>query len=108
MKKYENLVLRKGKTNKIDSIKIANYGLDNWFRLIYYESSEETYAQLRLLGRQYAHYIKLRIERKLSLTHMLDYTMPGIIRMLSNRSDKPEKDELNDFVEEYWYYDNIK
>ena len=78
MKKYSNLVLRKGKTDKLDSIKIANYGLDNWFRLINYKSSEETYSQLRLLGRQYAHYIKLRIESKQSLTHMLDYTMPGI------------------------------
>lgn len=108
MKKYGNLVLRKGKTDKLDSIKIANYGLDNWFHLINYESSEETYTQLRLLGRQYAHYIKLRIESKLSLTHMLDYTMPGIKKLLSNRSNKPEKDKLNDFVEEYWHFDNIK
>lgn len=108
MKKYGNLVLRKGKTDKLDSIKIANYGLDNWFHLINYESSEETYTQLRLLGRQYAHYIKLSIESKLSLTHMLDYTMLGIKKLLSNRSNKPEKDKLNDFVEEYWHYDNIK
>ena len=108
MKKYNNLVLRKGKTDKLDSIIIANYGLDNWYHLINYTSSEETYSQLRLLGRQYAHYIKLRIESKLSLTHMLDYTMPGIKKLLSSRSNKPEKDKLNDFVEEYWHFDNIK
>jgi len=107
MKKYASIILRKGKTDKLDSIKIANYGLDNWFHLIKYESSEEVYVQLRLLGRQYAHYIKLRIESKLSLTIMLDYTMPGIKAMLKSRSDKPEKDKLNDFVEEYWHYDNI-
>ena len=107
MKKYASIILRKGKTDKLDSIKIANYGLDNWFHLINYESSEEVYVQLRLLGRQYAHYIKLRIESKLSLTIMLDYTMPGIKAMLKSRSDKPEKDKLNDFVEEYWHYDNI-
>lgn len=34
---------------------------------------------------------------------MLDYTMPGIKAMLKSRSDKPEKDKLNDFVEEYWH-----
>jgi Transposase and inactivated derivatives len=107
MKKYASIILRKGKTDKLDSIKIANYGLDNWFHLINYKSSDEVYVQLRLLGRQYAHYIKLRIESKLSLTTMLDYTMPGIKTMLKNRSDKPEKDKLNDFVEEYWHYDNI-
>lgn len=107
MKKYASIIHRKGKTDKLDSIKIANYGLDNWFHLINHELSEEVYVQLRLLGRQYAHYIKLRIEIKLSLTTMLDYTMPGIKTMLKSRSDKPEKDKLNDFVEEYWHYDNI-
>ncbi|ABR35684.1 IS110 family transposase [Clostridium beijerinckii] len=107
MKKYASIILRKGKTDKLDSIKIANYGLDNWFHLINHESSEEIYVQLRLLGRQYGHYIKLRIESKLSLTTMLDYTMPGIKTMLKSRSDKPEKDKLNDFIEEYWHYDNI-
>ncbi|NRT35886.1 transposase [Clostridium beijerinckii] len=107
MKKYASIILRKGKTDKLDSIKIANYGLDNWFHLINHESSEEIYVQLRLLGRQYGHYIKLRIESKLSLTTMLDYTMPGIKTMLKSRLDKPEKDKLNDFIEEYWHYDNI-
>jgi transposase len=107
MKKYSNIILRKGKTDKIDSIKIANYGLDNWFHLTNHESSEDVYVQLRLLGRQYGHYIKLKIESKLSLTTMLDYTMPGIKTTLKSRSDKPEKDKLNDFVEEYWHYDNI-
>lgn len=107
MKKYASIVLRKGKTDKLDSIKIASYGLDNWFHLVNYESSEDVYNELRLLGRQYGHYIKLRVESKLSLTSLLDYTMPGIKKMLQNRSDKPEKDKLNDFVEEYWHYDNI-
>lgn len=108
MKKYVSTVLRKGKTDKLDSIKIANYGIDHWFRLENHEISEETYAELRLLGRQYAHYIKMRIESKQALTNMLDYTMPGIKTLLSSRSDKPEKDKLCDFVEKYWHYDNIK
>lgn len=107
MKKYANTVLRKGKTDRLDSIKIANYGLDNWYHLVDYEESDENYAQLRLLGRQYSHYIKLRIQSKLSLTVMLDYTMPGIKTLLQSRSDKPEKDKLNNFVEEYWHFDNI-
>lgn len=107
MKKYVSTVLRKGKTDKLDSIKIANYGIDHWFHLKNQEMSEETYMALRLLGRQYAHYIKMRIESKQALTNMLDYTMPGIKTLLVNRSDKPEKDKLCDFVEKYWHYDNI-
>jgi len=107
MKKYASVTLRKGKTDKLDAIKIASYGLDNWLHLVDYEASEEVYMQLRLLGRQYAHYIKIRIDSKLSLTNMLDSTMPGIKTLLQSRSYKPEKDKLNDFVEEYWHFNNI-
>ncbi len=64
--------LRRGKTDKLDSVKIASYGLDNWFHLNDYEASEETYSQLRLLSRQYSHYIRLCIESKQSLANMLD------------------------------------
>lgn len=107
MKKYVSLTLRKGKTDKMDSVKIANYGIDNWFRLIDYEATDEVYSELKLLGRQYAHYIDMRVESKLALTNMLDRTMPGIKTLLKNKSATPNKDKLNDFVEEYWHYDNI-
>ena len=108
MKKYVSTALRKGKTDKLDSVRIANYGIDNWFRLTDYSAPEEIYAQLRILGRQYAHYIKIRIESKLSLTDLLDRTMPGIKKLLSGkRSEEPTKDKLCEFVEEYWHYDNI-
>lgn len=107
IKKYASVALRKGKTDKLDAIKIANFGLDNWLHLVNYEASEEVYIQLRLLGRQYVHYIKIRIDSKLSLTNMIDFTMPGIKTLLQNRSCKPEKDKLNDFVEEYWHFNNI-
>ncbi len=107
MKKYVSMTLRKGKTDKMDSIKIANYGIDNWFRLEEYQVTDEIYSELKLLGRQYIHYIKMRIESKLTLTNMLDKTMPGIKSLLKNNSENPERDKLNDFVEGYWHFDNI-
>lgn len=108
MKKYASTNLRKGKTDKMDSVRIANYGIDNWFKLVGYTLPDELYAQIRLLGRQYAHYITIRIESKLALTDLLDRTMPGIKTLLSGkRSEEPTKDKLSDFVEEYWHFDNI-
>ena len=107
MKQYSFVGLRKGKTDKMDAIKIANYGIDNWFRLIDYQASDEIYSELKLLGRQYSHYITMRVESKLTLNNLLARTMPGIKKVLNNRSDKPDKDKLNDFVKEYWHYDNI-
>ena len=108
MKKYASTSIRKGKTDKIDSVRIANYGLDNWFHLRKHEPTEDVYEELKFLGRQYSHYIRMKIESKLSLNGILDRTMPGIKKLLSGkRSDYPTKDKLSDFVEHYWHYDNI-
>lgn len=108
MKKYASTAIRKGKTDKIDSVRIANYGLDNWFHLRKHEPTEEVYEELKFLGRQYSHYIRMKIESKLALNSILDRTMPGIKKLLSGkRSDYPIKDKLSDFVEHYWHYDNI-
>lgn len=108
MKKYASTAIRKGKTDKLDSVRIANYGIDYWFKLVDYTVPDELYAQLRLLGRQYAHYITIHIESKLTLTDLLDRTMPGIKTLLSGkRSEEPTKDKLSDFVAEYWHFDNI-
>lgn len=109
MKKYVQSEFRKGKTDKIDSIRIAKYGIDKWFKLVDFTFPEEVYSQLRLLGRQYAHYITLKVESKLALTNILDQTMPGLKKLLkSNRSEVPTKDKLADFVEQYWHFDNIR
>lgn len=107
MKKYASAVLRKGKTDVLDSIKIANYGLDNWYHLLNHESSDEIYQELRILGRQYTHYMKLRIDSVLSLTHLLDYTMPGIKQLLRGWNSSTGKDKLADFAAEFWHFDNI-
>ena len=107
MHKYANLSIRKGKTDPLDAIKIANFGLDNWFKLINYSPNSEIYDELRLLNRQYLNYITMRIKAKNSLTNLLDRTMPDIKTLLHNRSEAPNKDKLCAFVKEYWHFDNI-
>lgn len=96
-----------GKTDRLDAKSIANYGIDNWYHLDNYEFAASTYQELKLLGRQYAHYMKMRIESVHVLTNMLDYTMPGIKSLLNGWHESSGKDKLSDFVEEYWHYDNI-
>lgn len=109
MKKYASATLRKGKTDKLDSVRIANYGIDNWFRLVDYPNPVEVYDELKLLGRQYAHYISMKINCRLALTNLLDRTMPGIKKLFtSHTSAETRKDKLCDFVEEYWHCDNIR
>lgn len=108
MKQYRSRGLRSVKTDKRDSIAIANYGVDHWFRLKNYEMAENIYQELKILGRQYfLNYMRMRIESVQSLTHLLDYTMPGIKNLLKGWQDLSGKDKLSDFVEKYWHFDNI-
>jgi len=107
MKKYSTVAIRKGKTDPLDSIKIANYGIDYWYRLVDFRPAEETYRQLKDLNRQYLTYLSMRVKAKQAMTNLIDRTMPGIKKVLWNRSDVPEKDKLCDFLREYWHYDNI-
>jgi hypothetical protein len=109
MKKYCAATLRKAKTDKIDSVKIAHYGIDHWFSMTAYCPPDEVYAELKLLGRQYEQYVRLKVGCKIHLADLLDGVMPGIKKILTgNVPAFSTKDKLCDFVEKYWHYDNIK
>ncbi len=108
MHKYATCSLRAAKTDKIDSIKIANYGIDNWYHLQKYELQENEYHQLQILGRQYAHYIEMRVKEYLYFYSILDQTLPGIKKIIkSQNNDNFERDKLVDFAENYIHFDNI-
>ncbi len=109
MKKYCAANLRKAKTDKIDSIRIANYGIDHWFSMSAYCPPDEVYAELKLLGRQYEQYVRLKVSCKIQFANLLDSVMPGIKKILAgNVPAYSTKDKLCDFVDKYWHYDNIK
>ena len=109
MKKYCAATLRKAKTDKIDSIRIANYGIDHWFSMTAYCPPDEIYKELKLLGRQYEQYVRLKVGCKIHLANLLDGVMPGIKSILQGTVPAySTKDKLCDFVEKYWHYDNIK
>ena len=105
MKRYATTAVRKGKTDKLDSVKIANYGLDYWLHLEQHKLPEEAYAELKLLGRQYHHYNEMKVKAKLALFCLLDRTMPGIKDYLKNTTNS--QDKASDFVEKWWHFDCI-
>lgn len=107
MNKYANTSIRPGKTDNKDSITIANYGIDYWYRLQSYDEKDSRYEQLRLLSRQYNQYINMRVKCKLVLLNLLEQTMPQITTLLENDSQDIKRDKLNAFVLKYWHYDNI-
>ena len=108
MKKYaKDNSIRGAKTDRLDSIMIANYGLEKWFKLQNHEGNEEIYAELKILGRQYRYYMELHVKALQELTHILDYTMPGIKKMFNSWNEANGKDKLSDFVEHFWHFDII-
>ena len=108
MKKYaKDSSIRGATTDKLDSIMIANYGIEKWFKLQRYKGDEEIYAELKLLGRRYRHYMELHVKALQELTHILDYVMPGIKKMFNSWNEANGKDKLSDFVEQFWHFDLI-
>ena len=108
MKKYSAQSIRRGKNDKRDAMKIASFGLEKWFSLEDFTPSQSIYDDLRLLGRQYMHYVTVKISCKQNLSCLLERTMPGISSLLeSNHTGTAGKDKLLDFVTQYWHYDNI-
>lgn len=107
IKKYASMDIRKVKTDKVDSLKLASYVLDNYRNLVNYSTDDEVYAELRILSRQYLHYVKILANAKVNLTDLLDRTLPGIKPLLKSHIRTTEKNKLCDFVERFWHCDVI-
>ena len=108
MKRYAASEIRKAKTDKLDAARIANYGIDHWFRLEEYQPPEAVYEELRLLGRQYYQYNRMNTQCKVRLNNILDRTMPGLRPLFgASYAQVRGKDKLCDFVSVYWHHDCI-
>ena len=104
MKKYCAQSIRRAKTDKIDSIRIASYGIAYWHELVEVLPVEDTYRELKLLARQYYQMTAILVKAKVNLSNLLDQTMPGIQTLLQ---DNACNHKLSDFVKRYWHYSNI-
>lgn len=91
----------------LESRIIAKYGIEHWFTMKEFQASANIYGELKLLGQQYRHYMKIHIMSLHELIHLLDYTMPGIKGMLASWNEGNRKDKLSDFVERFWHYGMI-
>ncbi len=104
MKKFCSQSLRRAKTDKIDSIKIANFGLTYWSELTPTLPKGEVYQELKLLARQYYQTVSLLVKAKINLGNLLDQVMPDIQSILE---DNKSNSKLTDFVSRYFHYQNI-
>ncbi len=99
--------LRGAKNDRLDSVMIASYGIEKWYKLKKYEVNDRIYTELRLLGRQYYRFMQTHVKLVQELTHLLDYTAPGLKAMFNSWNEHSNRDKLSDFVERFWHFDLI-
>ncbi len=101
---YGNNTLRRAKTDKKDSIKLANYAIDNWISLQRYSLDDETRQMLKACNRQYNQYIKVKVALKNNLIALLDQTFPNANLLFTSPPRKHDGHEKwLDFVENFWH-----
>lgn len=100
---FGNNTIRKGKTDKKDSIKIANYGLSYWNDLIPVSTLTNQRDILKKFNRQLSLYRKTETSYKNNLISLLDTTFPGINSFFSGGTKANGHEKWIDFVEKYWH-----
>ena len=102
--KYGNNSIRKGKTDKLDAVKIANYCLDRWTYLERYSPTDQIRQTLKTCRRQYDQYIRLKVNLKNNLIALLDGTFPGINTLLKSAPrDTDGHEKWVDFAGKFWH-----
>ena len=85
--------MRRVKTDKKDSVKLANYDLDRWLTLPRDVPEEDTRLLLKNCYRQYRQYSKVQTVLKNNLISLLDTVFSNVNRLFSSliRGDGSEK-----------------
>ena len=71
IKDFDNDSLRKVKSDKADSVKIARYALDKWQNLKWYSVTDKLRNQLKTMNRQFGFYMKHKTAMKNNLIGIL-------------------------------------
>jgi transposase len=104
MKNFCSQSIRIAKTDRIDSIKIARYGITYWDELTPVLPRDDAYSELRIFARQYYQYVGLLTKAKINLSNLIDQVMPEINCLLHNINDNHK---LTNFLYRYWHFGNI-
>ena len=100
---YDNNSLRRVKTDRKDSVKIANYTLDKWTRLRQYLPEDDTRLALKNCYRQYQQAVAIRTMLKNNLISSLDLTFPDANKLFSSPAKNNGCEKWVDFIGDFWH-----
>jgi len=105
---FGNNTIRKRHSDKIDSAKIANYGLTHWLELPRYVPEEEIRQSLKAFSRQYGKYSKIKTMLTNNFISLLDQTFPGMKELFTSPARKSDGHEKwLDFAARFWHCDCV-
>ncbi len=108
IKDFDNDSLRKVKSDKADSVKIARYALDKWNKLRQYSVMDELRNQLKTMNRQFNFYMKHKTAMKNNLIGILDQTFPGVNTLFDSPARSDGSQKWVDFASTYWHVDCVR
>jgi transposase len=108
IREYGNNSLRRVKTDKADSLKIARYGLDNWAELRQHTPMDTIRYQLKSMNRQYGLYSKNKTAVKNNLIALLDQTYPGVNALFDSPVREDGSQKWVDFTMSFWHVDCVR
>ena len=108
IKDYGNNTLRKVKTDKADSRKIARYGIDNWAELRQYSGMDNTRTQLKTLNSQFSFFMKQTVAAKANLIALLDNTYPGVNKLFNSPPREDGSEKWVDYAYSFWHVERVQ
>ena len=99
--------IRKVKTDRADSLKIANYALTFWQDLRDYSVEDETRKMLKIQSRLYERTLNSSIALRNGLISLLDQTFPGANKLFDEQRTKAGHIKWVDFVRRFWHKDCV-
>lgn len=105
---YSTNRVRKIKTDKKDSLKLASYALDKWLDLRKYVPADDIRKTLKTINRQYIQYNKILVMQKNNLISLLDSCFPDVNKLFKSpqrESDGHEK--WVDFAMKFPHVDSV-
>ena len=99
--------IRKIKTDRADSLKIANYALTFRQELRDYSVEDETRQMLKIQSRLYERTLNSSVALRNGLISLLDQTFPGANKLFDEQRTKAGHIKWVDFVRRFWHKDCV-
>jgi len=100
---YQNNSLRRVKTDKKDSVKLAKYALDNRNDLRRSMPESEVRRALKACYQQYQQSVRLRTVLNNNLISLTDQTFPSVNSLFTSPARADGSEKWVDFVETFWH-----